>query len=130
MLVVDDERLMRWSLTETLADCGDIVTQAENGDTAVRALRGDTAPDVVLLDYVLPDSRDLSLLATLKRLAPSTHIILMTACCTPELAAEALAQGAHRVISKPFDMDDVAALVHRAARYTLPDERPDHSCRR
>jgi len=117
VLVVDDEPLMCWSLAETLAERGDIVTEAESGAAAVRALAGAREPiDVVLLDYNLPDVRDLSLLATVRRLSPSSRVILMSAYATPELAEHALALGAVRVVNKPIDMHDVPALVHDAGR--------------
>src|SRR5437762_12540811 len=115
VLVVDDEPLTCWSLVETLGERGDITTVAPNGQLAVRALMDATAPvDVVLLDYSLPDSTDLRLLATCRRLSPESHVILMTAHGTPELTKEAMALGAYRVLDKPFDLSDVAALVHEA----------------
>src|SRR5581483_3531585 len=109
VLVVDDEPLMCWSLAETLAERGDIVTEAESGAAGARE-----PIDVVLLDYNLPDVRDLSLLATVRRLSPSSRVILMSAYATPELAEHALALGAVRVVNKPIDMHDVPALVHDA----------------
>lgn len=120
VLVVDDELLIRWSLAEALTDRGHIVTEA--GDAAsVRRIIGDPArrPDVVLLDYRLPDSDDLGLLATIRREAPDAQVILMTAFGTPEVVTGALELGAYRVVSKPFEVHDLAALVseaHAAAR--------------
>jgi DNA-binding NtrC family response regulator len=92
-----------------------VVTQAGNGAAAVCALADAPQPDVVLLDYHLPDSHDLRLLATVKHLAPHSQVILMSAFCTPEMTGQALAQGAYRVVAKPFDMYDVPALVRDAA---------------
>ena len=59
VLVVDDEPLIRWSLAETLSDCGNQVTDVTSGHAATRALANAPEPDVVLLDYQLPDSRGL-----------------------------------------------------------------------
>jgi DNA-binding NarL/FixJ family response regulator len=115
VLIVDDEPLICWSLAETLGECGEVVTEASDGEAAVRALANAPAPDVVLLDYQLPDSRDLRLLSTVRRLAPHSRVILMSAYCTPEIAKQALALGAYRVVSKPIDMHDVPALVREAA---------------
>jgi len=113
VLVVDDEPLICWSLAETLRDCGDLVTEAESGEAAIRGLQPD--PDVVLLDYHLSDSHDLGLLSKVRRLAPHSRVILMTAHWTPELAENALAIGASDVISKTLDVRDVPALVHDLA---------------
>jgi two-component system nitrogen regulation response regulator GlnG len=120
VLVVDDEPLICWSLAETLRDRGDIVTEARTVAAAVRALSENSQPiDVVLLEYQLPDVHNLSLLSTVRRLSPASRVILMSAYATPEVAKEALARGASRVIHKPFDMRDVPAMVHDVAN---PDQ--------
>lgn len=115
VLVVDDEPLICWSLAETLGERGELVTEAASGDEAIRALASAPEPDVVLLDYQLPDSHDLSLLSTVRRLAPNSRVILMSAHYTPEIARQALALGACRVVGKPMDMHHVPALVREAA---------------
>ena len=115
MLVVDDEPLIRWSLTETLADAGHTVSEAGDRESAIRALTARSEPpDVVLLDYRLPDSNDLGLLAAIRRLAPRTQVILMTAFGTPEVTSGALELGAFRVVGKPLEMHELAALVLQA----------------
>ena len=119
ILVVDDESLIRWSLTETLSDLGHLVSEAGDGDTALRMVTDVDAPfDVVLLDYHLPDSHDLVLLSQIRRLAPNTVVIMMTAFATPEMSDAALRIGAYRVVHKPFEIHDMADLVldaHAAA---------------
>jgi len=115
VLVVDDEPLIRWSLVETLAERGHEVVEAADGQSALRAVLDASAPfDVMLLDFRLPDSNDLSLLARLRGLAPRAQIVLMTAFGTPELTQGALELGAFRVISKPFAVNEMAALVQLA----------------
>ena len=111
-LVVDDELLIRWSLAETLSDRGFTVAEAEDGKGAVRVLTGSAVPpDLVLLDFRLPDSNDLNLLSRIISLVPNGRVILMTAYGTPELATAALERGAFKVLHKPFEMQDVTALV-------------------
>ena len=113
VLVVDDEPLISWSLSQTLSDSGDIVREASTAAAATQALTECREPiDVVLLDYQLPDVHGLSLLSTVRRLSPTSRVILMSAHATPEIAKEALALGAARVVAKPIDMRDVPALVH------------------
>jgi DNA-binding NtrC family response regulator len=116
VLIVDNEPLTCWSLSETLTECGNVVSEAGSGEAAIRALATALHPiDVVLLDYQLPDSGDLTLLSTVRRLSPDSQVILMSAHCTPEIANNALALGAYGVVSKPFDMHDVPLLVQAAA---------------
>ena len=115
VLVVDDEALIRWSLAEMLGDRGYTVTEAGDGRMAVAAIETAKQPfDVVLLDYRLPDSADLRLLEKVRRLAPTSQVIMITAHTSPELAQGAAALGAYRVISKPFEVDSLAALVKQA----------------
>ena len=115
VLVVDDEALIRWSLAEMLGERGYAVTEAGDGRTATAAIENAAEPfDVVLLDYRLPDSADLRLLEKMRRLAPTSQVIMITAHNSPELAQGATALGAFRVISKPFEVESLAALVDEA----------------
>ena len=115
VLVVDDESLIRWSIAETLADAGHTVIEAEDGATAVQALTAPAEPvDAVLLDYRLPDSNDLTLVANIRRLSPHSPVILMTAYGTPEVTKGALDLGVYRVMSKPFEMHELEELLLEA----------------
>ena len=114
VLVVDDEPLIRWSLAETLEQSGHTVLEAGNAEGAIRSVAVGGPFDVVLLDYRLPDSNDLNLLATIRKVAPASAVIMMTAFGTPEVMAGALELGAYQVIPKPFEVHDVAALVLQA----------------
>src|SRR5256885_2133836 len=97
VLVVDDEPLIRWSVAETLADCGYEVVETGDASGARSAVGGGEAFDVVLLDYRLPDSDDLGLLAAIRRAAPAAQIIMMTAFGKPEVLRGAIELGAYRV---------------------------------
>lgn len=115
VLVVDDEALIRWSVSEMLGERGYAVTEAGDARMALDAVKNAHEPfDVVLLDYRLPDSADLRLLQTVRRLTPTSQVIMITAHNSPELAQGALALGAYRVISKPFEVESLAALVKQA----------------
>jgi two-component system response regulator AtoC len=115
ILVVEDEALIRWSVSETLGQEGHTVMEAGNAASAVKAMEdaGEDI-DVVLLDYHLPDSNGLGLLASVRRLQPRSAVVMMTAYGTPEVTAGALALGAYRVVGKPFDMRALESLVVEA----------------
>lgn len=119
VLVVDDEPLIRWAVAEMLGDLGYQVVQAGDRRGAVSAISESAPFEIVLLDVRLPDSNDLTLLTQLRSLAPAARIILMTAHATPELAERAMDLGAFTVVSKPFELTELAALVSRA-RHTRP----------
>lgn len=117
VLVVDDEPLVLWSITEMIRAYGMEVQEAADARSALRTITGEgRPPDVVLLDLNLPDSSDLGLLTMIRRIAPTSRIILMTAFGTPEVRAEARKLGVVNVIDKPFDLDTLDSLLNRAVQ--------------
>ena len=115
VLVVEDELLIRWSIAETLAHAGHTVIEAADGVTAVMALKNDAERfNAVVLDYRLPDSNDLTLLATVRRLSPDSAVVLMTAFGTPDVVKGALDLGVYHVLHKPFEMHDLESLLREA----------------
>jgi len=113
ILVVDDERLVRWSVAETLTARGYEVVEAADARSAMQEFGAGDTTDLVLLDLRLPDANDLRVLARMRQKAPTTPVILMTAFATREIVEEAEALGAP-VVAKPFDLNDLAATVERA----------------
>ena len=111
VLVVDDEWLVRWSVTEALAARGLDVEEAGDAKAAMHAF--DDVCDLVLLDVHLPDSEDLRVLSFIRGKSASVPVIVMTAFGTREIEEEAAALGAS-VVVKPFDLNDLAAAVERA----------------
>lgn len=116
VLVVDDESLVRWSLNERLALDGLRVVEAGTGKEALeRAAEG---VDAVLLDYKLPDSDGLAILAQLKERDRDLPVILLTAHSSVELAVQAMKGGAYHYANKPFNLDEVSLLVEKALETT------------
>jgi DNA-binding NtrC family response regulator len=98
-----------------LTERGYFVSEAGDARTALQTIQESTDPfDVILLDYRLPDSNDLALLSKIRFLAPTTQVIMVTAHGSPELAEKATALGAYAMVSKPFEVESLAALVGRA----------------
>ena len=116
ILVVDDEALIRWSLTERLKAEGYDVLEADTGHAAIEKLP--EGVDLVLLDYRLPDTDGVSILRKIKEFDQDILVILLTAYATIETAVEAMKLGAYHFANKPFNLDDVAALVERALETT------------
>jgi two-component system, NtrC family, response regulator AtoC len=116
VLVVDDEELIRWSLTERLRIDGHDVVEAA---TAAAALdRAADGVDLVLLDYTLPDGDGLAVLRRLRDIDPDTIVIMLTAHRDVELVVESMKAGAFDYATKPFDLDDIALRVTRALETT------------
>ena len=94
ILVVDDERLVRWAMAETLLGQGYEVVEASDAESAKQAiLSGGNAPDLAFLDLRLPDSDDLGLAHFIRAHAPQTSIVLMTVYGTPEILMRAARLG-------------------------------------
>jgi CheY-like chemotaxis protein len=115
VLVVDDEPLVRWALTQMLEENGCVVVESEDACSARREAARERF-DLVLLDYNLPDSRDFELLRTLRRLAPARPVVMMSARLSHEETAEARRLGAVAIIPKPFDLDVVWRLILQVRR--------------
>jgi len=112
ILVIDDESELRQTLREVLAHAGHVVVEASDGRKAADLLR-DKVFDVILSDVRLPGVDGLTLLHTVRRDAPLTDFILMTAFADVGEAVAALKEGASDYLIKPFDYDE---LLHHMAR--------------
>jgi DNA-binding NtrC family response regulator len=116
ILIVDDEALIRWSLAERLRAEGYQVREAGTGAAALEQMQ--ESPDLVLLDYKLPDTDGVSVLRKMKSRDPDLLVILLTAYASVETAVEAMKLGAYHFANKPFNLDEIVAIVERALETT------------
>lgn len=101
ILLVEDELVHLEMLTEVLTDNGYQVVPAKDGQQAADALANEIFP-VALIDIRLPDISGMSLLELILGQQPDCTIMMMTAQATVEAAVDALKQGAHDYLAKPF----------------------------
>jgi len=114
VLVVDDEGLLRWSVAEMLAGAGYQVVEAQNGREARVAIVDEEHPvDMMLIDLKLPDVDGLELAREARRHCRTCPILIMTAYGSADTLDAALRAGAHGVIAKPFDLDDLLRMVRQ-----------------
>jgi DNA-binding NtrC family response regulator len=116
VLVVDDERLVRWSLGERLRKDGMEVLEAASAADALRL--ADKNPHAVILDFRLPDGDGISVLNKLRQSDPDLPVIMLTAHKDAETIVAAMKAGATDYVTKPFDVNDVALRVSRALDLT------------
>jgi two-component system, NtrC family, response regulator AtoC len=117
ILVVEDEKLIRWSVRERLKQEGFQVMEAETGSEAFQAME-EEVPDLLLLDYRLPDTTGLQILEKVHRDMPEVSVIMMTAYGTVESAVQAMKLGAFDYLTKPVNLDELAVVVQKALETT------------
>lgn len=100
ILLVEDDRSVRFSLEEMLHRDGYIVDAVESGKRAIVAI-GNVDYDLALLDLMLQDTSGLEVLVALKEQSPTTVAIILTAHASIDSAVEALRYGAHDYLLKP-----------------------------
>ncbi|MFI5372329.1 MAG: sigma-54-dependent transcriptional regulator [Candidatus Eisenbacteria bacterium] len=112
ILVVDDQDSIRHFVCKALEEAGYQVRSCGSVREA-RATLEQEMPDLALLDLKLPDGTGLELLKEIKRVQPEVAVILMTAFGELETAVEAMSGGAFWFVKKPFQTDELLALVER-----------------
>ena len=121
VLVVDDKENMLKLFAKILEDGYELAT-AGDGARALALLAAETF-DVIVTDVRMPGATGLEVLQAVKARAPSTEVILMTGYGTVADAVQAMKLGAYDYLEKPFDPDEAARVVARAAeRKRLRDE--------
>lgn len=115
ILIVDDEKDIRTSLTGILEDEGYLVVTAPSGLDALEKLREDL-PDLVLLDIWMPGMDGLETLEKIKNLLPHITVIMISGHGTIETAVRATKLGAFDFIEKPLSLDKVLIAVSNALR--------------
>ena len=114
ILVIDDERMIGWSIAHTLRPAGYEVAVAETAAEGMTLFRR-FSPDVVFLDIRLPDADGLTGRREIKReQGRDTAVVVMTAGSRPGTAAGGPPPGAFRYLEKPFDFTQLEALVREA----------------
>jgi DNA-binding NtrC family response regulator len=113
ILVIDDEKLIRWTLRERLERAGYTVVEAEHGAAAFEAMRQEDF-DLLLLDFKLPDTDGLEILKVAKERKPAPAVILMTAFASVQNAVEAMRLGAYDYVKKPFNLEELLLDVEKA----------------
>ncbi|RPI74346.1 MAG: sigma-54-dependent Fis family transcriptional regulator [Ignavibacteriales bacterium] len=112
ILVVDDEDIIRESLSFILKKEGFIVEEAANGKEAYDKIKADSF-DVVISDLEMPVMKGTELLEEIKRLDIKTSVIIVTAFGSLDTAIKALRNGASDYILKPVEFDELIIKIRR-----------------
>jgi two-component system OmpR family response regulator len=117
LLVVEDEPTLRELLSATLRFAGFTVASATTGAEAI-ALSGSQAPDLVLLDVMLPDMEGFDVIRRLRARGHPVPVLFLTARDAPEDKVNGLTLGGDDYVTKPFDLEELIARIRAILRRT------------
>jgi len=117
ILIVDDERLVRWSLRQKCEEWGYEVVEAAAGDPGLRLAQHES-PDLVLLDVRMPDLNGLQVLEQLKKNGNAGAVIMITADPQLDDVKSALKLGAYDFVGKPLDFEELRVTIQNALEAT------------
>jgi CheY-like chemotaxis protein len=121
VLIADDDRLVRTMLADLLAELGHAVVEATNGVEAV-ALAGREAPDLLILDFLMPKLSGLDALQALRAKGVRAPAVMLTAISDRSIRAMDGAGEVDVLLEKPVNRRTLARALSRAAR-AVPGER-------
>lgn len=110
LLIIEDERITRISLTDILKNEGYQVFAAEDGEEGLR-LYNEYLPEIVITDLRLPKIEGMEILKSILEKTPSCKVILITAYATIETAVNSLKIGAYDYLTKPFSPEKLLSIL-------------------
>jgi len=113
ILVVDDDEVMRQTLSDVLRKRGYTVSTAETGGQTISSIKKQLF-DLILLDIRLPDMDGLDVLKRIKEIESDLMVIVMTAYSDVQTAVMAIKSGAYDYIDKPFELEELKILIQKA----------------
>lgn len=125
ILIIDDEKLIRWSLGQELKKDGFNVIEEENLCGAMRTIQINE-PDLIILDQRLPDGTGLELLKKLKEENISFPVIFFTTVDSSEIAVKAMKLGAIDYVTKPINMDELRMTINKALESSMLKRQISH----
>jgi two-component system response regulator AtoC len=117
IMIVDDERLVRWSLRQKCEEWGYHVIEADSGEPALKLAQHES-PDLVLLDVRMPDLTGIEVLDQLKKSGDARAVIMITADPQLDDVKAALKLGAYDFVGKPVDFDELRVTIKNALEAT------------
>src|SRR5450759_1628192 len=117
IMIVDDERLVRWSLRQKCEEWGYQVVEADGGEPGLKLAQRES-PDLVLLDVRMPDLSGIEVLDQLKKNGDARAVIMITADPQLDDVKAALKLGAYDFVGKPIDFDELHVAIKNALEAT------------
>lgn len=116
ILIVDDEAVMRNTMSDWLGEKGYSVVSVCSGMEAIEKVKTESF-NVAFVDMKMPGLDGIEVLRAVKRINPDTSVIIMTAYATIETAIRAMQEGAYNYLVKPFSLDEAELIVKAIIKY-------------
>ena len=113
LLAIDDESSILASIQGILGDENYHILEAKNGREGLKLFSADQ-PDVVVVDYMMPELNGIEFIKAAKSISPHIPIVVMTAHGDKQLALTFLKEGAFRYVEKPFDVEEFSMTIQDA----------------
>jgi DNA-binding NtrC family response regulator len=120
VLIVDDDRLTCWGLERIMSSQNLLVSSVSNGQDALAEMHH-TSFGSVFLDINLPDISGFEVLKEIRKLSPTTKVVVISADDTVENKQRALDEGAFHFIGKPFSVPEIKEVINSCL--------PERQCR-
>ena len=118
IFIIDDDKSIRWVLEKTLSKENYKVFSFETAESMLSAIKN-TEPALIISDIRMPKMSGIDMLDKIKREYPHIPVIIMTAFSDLETTVDSLKKGAYEYLTKPFDIDEVVALVKKGCKNSI-----------
>ncbi len=126
LLLVDDDSALRKRLARAFAERGFAVREAD-GVASALALAREESPELAVVDLRVPDGDGLDVVRALRRIDPTTIVVVLTGYGSIATALEAVRLGATHYLTKPADVDELIAAFARASGAADEAPRSEHA---
>ncbi|MFI5252616.1 MAG: sigma-54-dependent transcriptional regulator [Bacteroidota bacterium] len=117
ILIIDDEKLIRWSLKQELLKEGYNVLEAETVQSGLNFIQ-EYEPDLILLDQRLPDGTGIEILANMSKNQSISPVIMLTAFDRSDIAVQAMKLGAFDYVTKPVNIEELKIVIDKGLEST------------
>lgn len=125
ILIVDDEKLIRWFLKQELSKAGFGIMEAETMKEGISLLR-QREPDLMILDQLLPDGTGVEMLQKIRNDSAILPVIMLTAVDRSDIAVQAMKWGAFDYVTKPVNMEEMRITIEKALEATRLKRQVSH----
>ena len=119
VLIIDDDETIKFSFETFLSNSKFNIQFASNGKEGLKHLSSFN-PDIVIADYKMPEMSGMEFIKASKIISPKVPIIIISAFGDTSTQNSFLAEGAHRYIEKPFDIETMIHLIEESVHHLNP----------